>query len=300
MAHIHLDDYFRVIFEEGILNVPVNRQNLRTSAMRFLEKRQELDHADASLQSKRNEFEVVREKIRERREKLNKNEEKAKEALLKFDRFIKDNDAKRSRGVKKAELQKAVVAQKEKELEDLKKEYSILLSKRDQLSNRVTRATVYHVFLTTLMKMSKKFEDITHLIGRFDTLLATRDQLLEQGKGAETHAERQHVELRRYVSEQSSVLLQLNNTLSKLQTELDTILAQACKLENTWNNIQSTAAKETLLLGQVKFGILNLYHVVGAETGEEDGVQVEDSVNQLEKIHVFIQDLTDISCGVSL
>ncbi|XP_063042132.1 coiled-coil domain-containing protein 42 homolog [Engraulis encrasicolus] len=260
MAQSQLDDYFRQVFEESILDLPVHKQSLTSNAMRFLDKRQEIDAVDASLQSKRNEFKVACEQIRQRRDKLSNNEGKAKEALFKFDKFITENDAKRSRGKKKADLQKVMVAQKEQELDDLKREYRTLLSRREKLSCRVTKSTVYHAFLTKLTHMSKKFEDIAQVIARFDTLLATRDQLLEQGTRADSQAERQHVELRRYVSHQSSLLLQLNNALSKLQTELDAVFSRGGKLEYAWNSIQSTAARETLMLGQVKFGILNLFH----------------------------------------
>ncbi|XP_012694428.2 coiled-coil domain-containing protein 42 homolog [Clupea harengus] len=295
MEQINLEDYFRLIFEEDILKLPVQRQNINSSATRFWEKRREVDLVGASLKSKRHEFDGVCEKLRERKENLWKKEEKMKEALLKFDKFIKENDAKRSRGIRKAELQRVAVAQKEKELEDLKQEYSILLSRREKLQNRVTRATVYHLFLATVGKMSKKFEDIPHLISRFDTLLVTRDQLQEHGRGTDTKTEGERTELRRYVNEQNSVLLQLNNTLSERQTELDSVLSEACRWEYTWNHIQATAAKETLMLGQIKFATLNLYHFIGGDTGKEEGVQIEDTVDQLEKIHLFIQDLVDIT-----
>ncbi|XP_041932744.1 coiled-coil domain-containing protein 42 homolog [Alosa sapidissima] len=251
MAQVNLEDYFRVIFEEDILHLPVQRQNLKTSAMRILEKRREMGHVDASLKSKRCEFETVCEKIAQKREDLWKKEEGMKKSLLKFDRFIRENDAKRSRGVRKAELQRVVVAQKEKELEDLIKEYNILLSRREKLHDRLMRASVYPLFLTTVVKKSQKFDDIRHLISRFDTLLVTRDQLLDQGRGADIKTERERTGLKRYVNEQSSVLLQLNNTLSELQTELDRALSQACRWEYAWNHIQSTAAKETLMLGQI-------------------------------------------------
>lgn len=299
MAETNLNDYFRVIFEQDILNLAAHQQiPAKTNAMRFLDKRQEIVDVDKSLNSKRSEFDLFCEKIRERREDLRRKEEKMKEGLLKFDRFIKENDAKRSRGIRKAELQRVAVSQKEKELNDLKKEYNVLLSRREKLHERAIRATAYHLFLTTVIKKSKKFEDISHLISRFDTLLVNRDQLLEQERGTDTKSERERTDLRRYVNEQSSVLLQLNNNLSELQTELDSVLSQACWWEYAWNHIQSTAAKETLMLGQVKYATLNLYHIISAVTGEEE-MQIEDSVSQLERIHQFIQDLIDITSGTS-
>lgn len=69
-----------------------------------------------------------------------------------------------------------------------------------------------------------QFEDVGQLVARFETLMSTREHLLRRQSEVERQRERDSVELRRCVSEQNSILLQHNNTLSQLQTELDDVL----------------------------------------------------------------------------
>lgn len=70
-----------------------------------------------------------------------------------------------------------------------------------------------------------QFEDIGQLVARFETLISTREHLLRRQGEVERQRESDSLELRRYVSEQNSILLQYNNTLSQLQTELDNVVS---------------------------------------------------------------------------
>ena len=56
--------------------------------------------------------------------------------------------------------------------------------------------------------------------------------------------------------------------------------------ESKWTHIQNTAAKETLLLGQIKTVTLNLFHMTGGEVGEEHGVEIDDTETQLDRVSV--------------
>ncbi len=57
------------------------------------------------------------ESLQQRREELEKKECQLKESLLKFDKFLKENDIKRARAVKKAQDERDLLLQKDKEIE---------------------------------------------------------------------------------------------------------------------------------------------------------------------------------------
>uniref|UniRef100_W5KI81 Cilia and flagella associated protein 73 n=1 Tax=Astyanax mexicanus TaxID=7994 RepID=W5KI81_ASTMX len=291
---VNLEEYFRTVFEEHLQTVPMPEEDLRTGTTRILDKRREIKYMDDVLRNQKEEFEAKKKSLEQRRDELRKKEEKLKDSLLNFNKYLKDNDAKQARGLKKAEAEKALVREREKEVQQLQRHIAALLTKKEKMQKRVSQKRIYWSFLDSVLKSSKKFEDIGKFIGRFETLVCMREQLLKRQSTVESEREREAVQLRRYVSERSSALLHYNNTLSQLQTELDTILSQALRWESTWNHIQATAAKETLLLGQIKIVTLNLYHMTGRVTSGAEGFNVDDTLDQLDRIQLYIQKRADI------
>ncbi|XP_055743122.1 coiled-coil domain-containing protein 42 homolog [Salvelinus fontinalis] len=291
---LDLEDYFHTVFEEHLLmKVPVRDRGLMSGATRMIEKQREIREVDKQLQTHREEFELKTESLQRRRDEVMTKEEKLKESLLKFDKFLKENDAKRGRGEKKAERERDAVRQKEGEIEKLEEECVVLEAWRLRLQRRVEKTAFYWTFLEQVLRLAK-YEDVWELLGRFATLLSTKEQLQQRESEVQEQADGQRGALQRYTDQQSCSILQKNNLLSQLQTELDQIRSNALRWENTWYHIQTTAAKETLLLGQIKVVTLNLYHMMGGTTVQEKGVAIDDTETQLEKIQLFIQDQSAI------
>ena len=57
------------------------------------------------------------ESLQQRRDELERKEHQLKESLLKFDKFLKENDSKRARAVKKAQDERDLRKSKEREIE---------------------------------------------------------------------------------------------------------------------------------------------------------------------------------------
>ncbi|XP_023656593.1 coiled-coil domain-containing protein 42 like-2 isoform X3 [Paramormyrops kingsleyae] len=156
-------------------------------------------------------------------------DEQLKESLFKFNKFLKENNLKFARAVKKAYEEKELTKQKEAEIECLERESIVLQRKKKQLLLKVQRNTIYKNFLDQVTKKSKKFGDVWELIGRFDTLLANREQLLLKENEGQELAETQRRQHRYFIEEWSNHILQCNNQLSSLQTHLDQVRSLAFK-----------------------------------------------------------------------
>lgn len=153
-----------------------------------------------------------------------------------------------------------------------------------------------------------EFESIGQLIAHCHLILSIREQLVNKQTAAEKERERIGLELRQRKNEQSVISLDCSIKLAQQQTRLDNIRAQAYRMvsmhtfyatsvfwnilspyasknvlvlqEDVMKRIQSTAAKETLLLGQIRVTILNLYYMIS-----KGPVDVENTFAQLEKVN---------------
>ncbi|KAL4646492.1 coiled-coil domain-containing protein 42B [Arapaima gigas] len=290
---LNVEDYFRTVYEQQ-LQVKVPVLDLRTGDTQKLEKLEEMKAVECVLSAQREDFKRKMEHLQQRRKELDNKEEQLKDSLFKFNKFVKENDSKRARALKKASKEKELAQQKEAEIELLEKEILMLQKRQEKIQAKVQRNAVYRDFLHKVTKSSTKFKEISELVARFDTLLATRDQLLRKESEGQEHGEALRQQHRRFVEEQGDCILQYNNQLSDLQVQLDQIRSLAFKRDATWNHMQSTSARETLLLGQIKVTTLNLFHMMGGQTDGEDGVSIDDTLGQLEKIQLFVQDQTGI------
>ncbi|XP_051951635.1 coiled-coil domain-containing protein 42 homolog [Xyrauchen texanus] len=282
---LNLEDYFRTVFESKLsINPSQNENDLKSMALRHLEKRAESASMDKALEAQKKEFEMELERVRQKKEEMAKEEKKLKESVLHYDKFIKENDAKRSRAIKKAESERAQTRQKEQEIERLKMKLDGLLAQKEELEARANKSSIYQRLIENAVKRSGQFVNADQFIARFETLRTMREHLLEKQNAIEKETERRRLEHRQYLNEQKSLILHYTNTLYQLQAQLDSIRSEALKWESKMKHIQSTAAKDTLLLGQILYTILNLYRLISKET-----VDVENAFEQLEKIQDFIQ-----------
>ena len=87
------------------------------------------------------------ESLNQRKQELEKKETQLKESVVKFDKFLKENDAKLSRAVKKAEDERELQKIKQKEIERLQEEIRQLVKLKDKLTKKVQRFSNFNKYL---------------------------------------------------------------------------------------------------------------------------------------------------------
>lgn len=275
--------------------MPEREDEYLTPATQLLEKRREMSEVEQALAAQKEEFQMKMESLQQRREELERKEEQLKESLLKFNKFLKENDSKRSRAVKKACDAREMARQKDRDMERLGEEIAVLEAKKERLQRKVEKNAIFWKYLEKVSKKSEKLQEIREMIGRFDTLISTREQLLRKASDNQEKLESQRLELHHFTEDKSTQVLYYNNELAALQGCLDQACSNAVKWESKWNHIQNTAAKKTLLLGQIKMASLNLLQLVNKQAGEQEAeIPIEDTDGQLNRIQMFIVDQTDI------
>ncbi|PVD25928.1 hypothetical protein C0Q70_13593 [Pomacea canaliculata] len=219
------------------------------------------------------------ESLQQRREELERKEYQLKESLLKFDKFLKENDSKRARAVKKANDERELKRQKDKEIDRLEEEYKALTNQKNKLQKKLENYTGFHLYMEKVLEAGEEFHELRDIIARWDTLTATHQDLLERDQENQEVIEKQRQNLMRYMEEKDNEILGYNNKLSGLQTQLDAAQSESVKWESMWNHIKNTAAKKTLVLGRIKMSTHNLYQLV--KKHQKQAEAAEETIEQL-------------------
>ncbi|XP_053862281.1 cilia- and flagella-associated protein 73 isoform X3 [Malaclemys terrapin pileata] len=258
-----LEEYLRAAFRDKLLlpKMPEREDDYLTPATRLLEKRRELAEVEQALLAQKEEFQMKMESLQQRRKELHYKEGQLKEAIFKFDKFLKDNDAKRSRALHKVSEQREQVVQKVVEAMRLRQEIARLLVERDRLQRRLEAHGIFRSYLQGVLEKTEQFQDIQLLIDRFRTLRATHAVLVQQDLGSREAMAETQAQLQQYLAQSSTQIMELNNQLALLQAQREQARAKVHQWESKWTEIQSTAAKKTLQLGQIKMAALNLFQL---------------------------------------
>lgn len=333
MTSVQLEDYFRSAFRSKFLvKMPERDEKHVSPATRLLEKRRETAEVEHALSAQKEEFSMKMEGLAQRRHELERKEHTLKQSLQKFDRFLKENDSKKLRALKKAKEERIMIKQKELDIEQLRAECKRLEEERDQFKKRLEKYTLYQVYLERVLEFSDEFKDLHEIMKRYDTLIATNNDLLTREQKNQETMEKEKHKFYKYMENKNTEMLHYNNELAQLQTRLDKAQSSAVHWESKWTHIQNTAAKKTLLLGRIKIATHNLYQLVlrharntrsidNPEEEMEDDAQddmvkkdkddkrqksagltgagsTENTTMQLDRIQNFIQDLTQIASDI--
>ncbi|CAK8692593.1 unnamed protein product [Clavelina lepadiformis] len=296
---VNLEDYFRSTFEDKLLvKMPEREDDHLTPATRLLEKRREMTEVEQALSAQKEEFQMKMESLQQRREELERKEYQLKESLLKFDKFLKENDSKRARAVKKSHDERELRRNREKEIDRLKEDIEELSKERDRYQKKLEKNSIFQKYMERIQESTDEFSEIREIIGRYDTLVATHLDLLERDQKNQDAIENEKGKLVKFTEDKNNEILYYNNQLAQLQTRLDQAQSKAVKWESRWTHIQNTAAKKTLLLGRIKIATHNLFQLVNKHLKQQATVPLENTSLQLDKIQMFIQDLSQITSEI--
>lgn len=263
MGTVQLEDYFQSAFRNKFLvKMPERDEKHVSPATRLLEKRRETAEVEHALAAQKEEFSMKMEGLHQRRQELESKEQELKQSLMKFDRFLRENDSKKNRALKKAKDERNMIKLKEVEIQNLQEECYDLEMERDKFKKRLEKYTIYQTYLEKVLDQSDEFSELREIMARYDTLISTHNDLLSREQKNQITMEKEKQKFNRFTEEKNNEILHYNNQLAQLQTRLDKAQSEAVHWESKWTHIQNTAARKTLLLGQIKIATHNLYQLV--------------------------------------
>ncbi|KAL7750593.1 hypothetical protein RI367_003935 [Sorochytrium milnesiophthora] len=290
-----LQEYFRQNVEKKLLvKVPAQSDFDLTPATRLLEKRREMQDTETGLGRQKDEFHVKMEMLSQRREELGRKEKMLHDSLLKFEKFLKENDAKRNRAIKKAYEERKTRDAKDSEITRLRDQCLSLVKVKDRQTKIVDEGLHFQRYLESVLETSDGFSEVKDLLARYDTLSATNAELLERSRIVQEKNEADRVAFVALQEEKNNEILDCNNQIALLKARLEEVKGQVVRWQSVCETEMKTATEKSLEVGQIKMATHNLFNLVKSHLNNRLNA-THDTVTQLDKIQQFILDLSAIT-----
>ncbi|XP_054700006.1 cilia- and flagella-associated protein 73 isoform X2 [Grus americana] len=305
---LDLEEYLRTAFRDKLRlqhdelhethgrTVPAWDATTLPPSTRLLLKRREVAEAERVLQSRRErlavpqEFRQRMEHLVQRWQQLGQREEQLRDVTLKFNTFLKASSARQERALQRAAKERARAAGQGAKAAHLHQELEGLLQRRERLAQRLQRLRGFGDYLQGVL--ARMGQDVPAMLAHFGALAGARAALAQQAEAGQERLAQDWARLRRYQEETGSELLRTTDELAQLRAQLEAARHDVLQGESRWAHVQGTAAQKTLLLGQVKLAVLNLFQLATTRLEVPTDVALEDTEAQL--------DVAPISTGTAL
>ncbi|XP_068110755.1 uncharacterized protein CCDC197 [Hyperolius riggenbachi] len=230
-----------------------------------LKKEVEYDRVSQELVQKRAEFSERLQALEARREELKLREKEYSDKAVKFEKFLKDSEAKQRRAVVKYQADSRQNELRKTEIDETLGRLDAKRVRQQKLQERMRRNKMFEEFL---LKMVDKVPDnyleygvdspVKAIIGRYETLALTNENLVNNlGVLSDEHEEAQH-DLETLKRQHDTCKLTMTSELSQLQLEYDRIRERNKQLELSFNREKSQFRNQSVEIGSLLLAVINL------------------------------------------
>lgn len=283
-----------------------------TPATRLLEKRRQMFEVQEALNSQNEEFSRREDAFRRREEALRRKDLELQESLIKFNKFLQENESKRNRALKRAAEERKQREQKEQEIKRLESQLREKMHEEQMLKDEVERNMKYQEYLeNVVLYLTKDFPEIADVLNRYKTLKDVNLYLTQKQVADEELNEVTRREFLTFRKENENVILNYGNEVAELQVRLEQCQTRTMRLQNEIDSSNFEALDKSLALGQVLTSVSNILQRCehsfrqrhnkpimdkGLDTNNSQSLveQCLRSISKLEEVAMFMVDYRDI------
>jgi len=286
-------------------------------ATRLLEKRRQMYEVNEALEAQKARFAKDEEQFKKREESLRTKDLHLQHQLIRFNKFLQDNEAKRRRAETRCADEQMQIKQKDEEIRELEVQLEELQRQCVDLEDEVKRNMKYEEFLERAKEYTADFSEIQDLLTRYETLEAAHRDLVRNQAMYESRNEEVRQEFQNYQKESANEILGFTTKTASLQSELEASETLRQQLTIEAEEVTQGDSEQSLFLGKIIMSVENLYlrctserpgiqHASELEGGDksndEDAGEAEDSpaekaqaaIRQLGVIQAYLKDFKDI------
>jgi chromosome segregation ATPase len=270
----------------------------------LLKKKKEMREVDESLELMKRDHKRRMDICEQRRIRFEEKQAKMREQVLKFEKFIQENDAKRIRAELKAKQERKLYEEKVREIAALNEEIKKLEQDQQQLDSELKRKNDYRQFLENIVENGDYgYEEIKDVLTRYYTLKEANEDLQITSTKLEENVDRVTRDLQEMRIKKQNDVLVSTSIVQGLQVELEKRRLQG-KLQEEDNVLRIDKKKGVSTeFTQIIQAIRNLYARCYATmkvkstliSGAKESTGLFDTLdNNLEVIQSRIKDLMEI------
>jgi hypothetical protein len=249
-------------------------------ATRLLEKRRQMFEVQEALDAQKEDYARREDAFRRREDGLRKKDLELQESLIKFNKFLQENESKRNRAIKRAADEKKQRELKEVEIDALRLKLAACGTEATQLADTVGRNMKYTQYLQAVQEeVEEDYQELGDLINRFVTLKDANGYLMQQQEQHEEQTDATRVEFATYAKTRTDEIFNGNNAVASLQQDLEDRVRVKQRLQNSVDDAIRATSHKTLVLGQVLLAVENLRQ----RCVEDHGVHLKHAESQKEE-----------------
>ncbi|NXY92489.1 CC42M protein, partial [Alcedo cyanopectus] len=168
----------------------------------------------------------------------------------------------------------------------LRQELEGLLRRRERLDRRLRSLRRFHDYLWAVLAKVGQFQDIPAMLAHFGALVEVWAALAQQAEAKQEQLAQGWAQLQQQQEGAGNELLHTQDELAQLHARLEAAHQAVLQEESHWAQIQSRAAQKTLMLGQIKLAVLNLFQLTTEQLQVPTDVALEDTKAQLEVVSI--------------
>lgn len=228
-------------------------------ATRLLEKRRQMFEVQEALEAQKEEFARRENAFRRREETLRRKDLELQESLIKFNKFLQENESKRSRAVKRAADERKQREQKEQEIAKLKVQYSDKLEEEARLKDDLEKYRRYQDFLSKVVEAATDdYPEIHDLLNRYRTLKEANRDLVQAQERDDKETALLREEYATYTKARITEMFDGNNEMSTQQKMLEKSIHTAYQLQVELDSRVHRMSDRALEMGQVLGAVANI------------------------------------------
>jgi len=254
--------------------------NHACTATRILEKRRQLLEIQDALEEQKDDFARKVDTFQRREDALRKKDLRLQDSLIKFNKFLQDNESKRTRAIRRFAEESRMCKSKEAEITTLHQLLKTKVAEEKDFSDQLAKNKKYQDYLkTVIFEVKGSSDDLTEIqdiLDRYDTLKNTNDDLLHKMRqNTERHEERRfsHIQL---MKDGGNEILNMNNEIAALQKELEQVTIASNNVESLDDGTSRNATEITTDLSQILVAVDNIVERFETQANRhsmKDGVQ---------------------------